>query len=93
MKSLLIALLLICSCSDPAHSPKTVSDPHPVNNPDSPLMLAADWVPEDVHQIDFANLPQIPSLHTIVTDVREVEGVTQHNYFGLSQRALLANVE
>ena len=80
LRNSLIVLVLLCSCSEPAHSPKTLSGPHPVNNPNSPLMLAADWVPEDVHQIDFANLPQIPSLHTIVSDVREAEGVNQHNY-------------
>ncbi|GJM33606.1 MAG: hypothetical protein DHS20C18_26070 [Saprospiraceae bacterium] len=45
-------------------------------------MLAGDWVPEDSHQIDFAELPKVPSEHAIVSDVRDRGGnwVNQHNY-------------
>src|SRR5690606_16124804 len=54
--------------------------PHPAKNPDSPLMLAGDWVPEDTHQIDFDKLPRLPGLHMVVNDVRHQMGVNQHNY-------------
>lgn len=54
--------------------------PDPASNPLSPLMLAGDWVPASTHDIDFANLPRIPSQHVIVSDARPVEGVNQHNY-------------
>jgi len=54
--------------------------PHPLSNPNSPRMLAGDWVPDDPHQIDFARLPRVPSQHGVVSDVRAVDGVNQHNY-------------
>jgi len=56
--------------------------PHPVTNPESPVMLAGDWVPEDTHKIVFSNLPRIPSEHATVNDVRYAWGrkVNQHNY-------------
>lgn len=56
--------------------------PHPVNHPDSPLMLAGDWVPTDTHQIKFDELPLVPSEHAVVSDVRDQDGrrVNQHNY-------------
>jgi hypothetical protein len=54
--------------------------PHPVDNPESPLMLQAPWVPEDPGSIDFEALPKIPSQHAIVSDARPVNGVNQHNY-------------
>ncbi len=44
------------------------------------LMLAGDWVPDDTHTIDFANLPRIKSEHIVVSDVRATGGVNQHNY-------------
>lgn len=56
------------------------SRPHPVRNPDSPLMLSAEWVPESTHQINFANLPRVPSTHMVINDVRAEQGVNQHNY-------------
>ncbi|REK18009.1 MAG: hypothetical protein DWQ37_05430 [Planctomycetota bacterium] len=43
-------------------------------------ILAGAWVPEDTHQIDFANLPKIASRHVVVSDVRAAGGVNQHNY-------------
>ncbi len=46
----------------------------------SPEMLAGDWVPENPHRIDFNNLPKIPSQHVVISDVRESNGVHQHNY-------------
>ena len=68
-----------------------LTPPHPVDNAHSALMLKGDWVPEDVRRIDFAGLPQIPSKHGIISDVRaELEhrsdldvdrgGVNQHSY-------------
>ena len=54
--------------------------PHPVNNPQSPLMLSGEWIPDDPHQIDFASLPRIPSEHSVISDVQAQDGVNQHNY-------------
>lgn len=65
--------------------------PHAASNPNSPLMLAGPWVPEDTHRIDFDRLPRVPSQHVVVSDVRapggsplktdkERGGVNQHNY-------------
>ncbi|QDU42111.1 Soluble pyridine nucleotide transhydrogenase [Symmachiella dynata] len=58
----------------------TATAPHPKDNPLSPVMLKADWVPDDPHTIDFAKLPRIKSQHTVVNDVRKSKGVNQHNY-------------
>ena len=55
-------------------------NPHPKDNPQSPLMLKGRWVPKDSHRIDFNNLPAIKSKHAIVSDVRSSNGVNQHNY-------------
>lgn len=56
--------------------------PHPAKNPESPFMFAGEWIPEDISQLNFANLPRIPSEHSIVSDVRYAWGtkVHQHNY-------------
>jgi hypothetical protein len=54
--------------------------PDPIEHPDSPLMLQGDWVPARTHDIDFENLPQLVSKHAVVSDVRGVNGVNQHNY-------------
>lgn len=65
--------------------------PHPVTNPGSPWMLSGAWLPEDTHQIDFDNLPRVPSEHAVISDVRakgsatdkldkKAGGVNQHNY-------------
>ncbi len=61
---------------------QTTDYPDPVKNPESSLMLAGDWVPEDTHDIDFFALPVIPSEHSIVSDVRYAWGrkTNQHNY-------------
>ena len=73
-----LALVVMAACS----TPPPEDYPDPVTNPQSPLMLAGDWVPDDPHQIDFDNLPKIPSEHVIVSDVRDAGGtrVNQHNY-------------
>src|SRR6478609_7584504 len=57
-----------------------VAKSHPVDNPQSPLMLAGAWVPSDPQTIDFAALPHVPSQHVVVSDVRAENGVNQHNY-------------
>ncbi len=54
--------------------------PHPSKNPGSTLMLAGDWVPAQTHDIDFGKLPKVKSTHVVVSDVRAVDGVNQHNY-------------
>ncbi len=54
--------------------------PHAAYNPDSPLMLAGDWVPKDSRTIDFQKLPKIESTHAVVSDVSKARGVNQHNY-------------
>lgn len=46
----------------------------------SSVMLSGDWVPDNPQQIDFDNLPKIPSQHVVVSDVRKSKGVHQHNY-------------
>src|SRR5690625_3038349 len=58
------------------------SYPDPIINPESPLMLAGDWAPENTHDIDFSKLPKIPSEHAIIDDVRYAWGrkTQQHNY-------------
>ncbi|MCO5238434.1 MAG: exo-alpha-sialidase [Chitinophagaceae bacterium] len=57
-----------------------VSWPDPVTNNRSPLMLTGDWLPANPHDIDFNNLPRVPAKHAVVSDVRGVNGVNQHNY-------------
>jgi hypothetical protein len=56
--------------------------PHPETNPESSLMFAGEWIPENIIELNFANLPRIPSEHSIVSDVRYAWGtkVHQHNY-------------
>jgi hypothetical protein len=56
------------------------ADPHPVTNPESPLMLAGPWAPENTHRIDFTSLPHVAVEHAVVSDVRKENGVNQHNY-------------
>jgi len=58
----------------------TTALPNPETNPLSPIMLSADWVPDDPRTIDFENLPRLPSQHVVVSDVRKTNGVNQHNY-------------
>lgn len=74
----LAGLLAIVAASLPAHAAEDV--PQPADNPQSPLMLSGDWVPEDSHRIDFDRLPRVPSRQAVVSDVRKQNGVNQHNY-------------
>lgn len=65
-----------------AVSAQTADYPDPETNPGSSLMLTGDWVPDDPRTIDFDRLPEVPSQHAIVSDVRDAGGtrVNQHNY-------------
>lgn len=74
---MLFVSLFYISCSE---SSTLKNYPHPVNNPESNLMLVGEWVPNDVHKINFAQLPLIPSEHVIVHDASITNGVNQHNY-------------
>ncbi len=75
----LLSLAVIGLCLS---QPAVAEEPHPVHNPESPVMLRGDWVPEDPHDIDFFALPEIASEHAVVSDVRDAGGtrVNQHNY-------------
>lgn len=52
------------------------------SDPLSPTMLAGSWMPANPHEIDFDNLPKVPSQHAVVSDVLPQGGnrVNQHNY-------------
>lgn len=72
-------VIVASSCSGPTK--KTATDyPRPETNPLSPVMLAGDWVPGNPHDINFDSLPRVPSEHSVISDVREEDGVNQHNY-------------
>lgn len=82
-----VICLIMCSCTADKGD-----YPDPYTNPDSPLMLAGDWF-EHPHDIDFDNLPKIPVVASVVSDVRaggvdhqsfteamSSGGVNQHSY-------------
>lgn len=77
----LFIIIFILLLQVPAFS-QTTDYPDAVQNPQSPLMLDGDWVPENTHDIDFFALPKIPSEHAIISDVRYAVGrkTHQHNY-------------
>jgi len=58
------------------------SPPHPVNNPQSSLMLDDRLAGADPTKINFAELPRVRSEHAVVSDVRDRGGkwVNQHAY-------------
>ena len=81
MRTLIITCTLTCTTLLNASQAYAQDKyPHPVKNPESPLMLQGDWVPDDTHQIDFFALPKIPSKHAYISDARPHKGVNQHNY-------------
>ena len=43
-------------------------------------MLVGSWVPDETHDIQFDQLPRIRSQHAVISDVRPIDGVNQHNY-------------
>lgn len=76
----LAVVWVICFVAASVVSAAKPSYPHAVTNPESSVMLAGDWAPEDHHQIDFDHLPRLPVKHVVVSDVRAQKGVNQHNY-------------
>lgn len=52
----------------------------PAAPPESPTMLAGDWVPDDPHQIDYEQLPRVEAEHTIISDVRDHTGTRVHQH-------------
>ena len=77
----IISLLIVLIGCESINNKNTESvTPHPAKNPESSLMLKGPWVPDDPHKIDFDRLPKIKSQHSVVSDVRESNGVNQHNY-------------
>lgn len=86
-KQVFLVAMLLCACS-----PKSAETGQESTSPsravsaldvDSPVMLTGSWIPNgDSHQIDFDNLPKVPSIHAVVSDVRGAGGkrVNQHNY-------------
>lgn len=84
-KYFFLLALVLCGCSPKQETTEDngslTGDALQVSASES-LMLSGDWVPDDPHQIDFDNLPVVPSEHAIVSDVRDADGkrVNQHNY-------------
>lgn len=78
----MIVFILFLLALHPEVFSQTSDYPDPVNNPNSTLMLSGGWVPGNTHDIDFFNLPKIPSEHAIISDVRYAWGrkTHQHNY-------------
>lgn len=74
---IVILVISMAACQQPESND---TQPHPVKNPNSPLMLKGKWVPKNPHDIDFNKLPRIKSQHVIVSDVNHTDGVNQHNY-------------
>jgi hypothetical protein len=60
--------------------PTPVGAKDPETDPESPNMLAGDWVPEDPHQIDYDKLPRVKAEHAIISDVREHAGTRVHQH-------------
>lgn len=77
LRFLTTLILLLATGGQAARSSEK---PHPVDNPQSPVMLQGGWAPEDHHRIDFMNLPRVEVEHIIVSDVQATQGVNQHNY-------------
>lgn len=51
-----------------------------LKDPNSSIMLAGEWVPDDTHKIDYDKLPRVPANYRVVNDVHQSRGVNQHNY-------------
>jgi hypothetical protein len=72
----------------------SAAPPHPVTNPESPLMLAGSWVPDDSQRLDFDKLPRVASEHAVVSNVR-AEGSSpltlDHKNGGVNQHGYLAH--
>ncbi len=74
----IIIVITTISCSDTTHP----NYPDPLTNPQSPLMLAGEWLPDDPHDLNFESLPKLPAKYALISDVRGAGGtrVNQHNY-------------
>ncbi len=74
------SIFMFGACTAPSNQEEKKADFQSLA--ESSIMLAGDWVPDDTHQIDFAQLPRVPSQHAIVSDRRDEGGtrVNQHNY-------------
>ena len=70
-----VAVALIAFSAE-AEDPK----PHPETNPESPIMLAGDWLPEDPHQVDYEKLPRVTAKHVVISDVRDHAGTRVHQH-------------
>ncbi len=92
---LLLAPLAALQADDqPADAETNILSPNLATNPESRSMLRGDWLPEDPQRIDYNRLPRVPSLHTVISDVRDVQakqspanalnkktgGVNRHKY-------------
>ncbi|MDF1745610.1 MAG: sialidase family protein, partial [Gimesia sp.] len=72
----------MCFCFGSIVSYVGAEIPHPIENPKSALMLNLSKTGKDPEKIDFAQLPKVPTQHTIISDVRDQGGnwVHQHAY-------------
>jgi predicted neuraminidase len=70
---------------------RTASNPPAKASSEPPVMLSGSWLPDNSHQLDFDNLPRVPSEHAVISEVRatgslttaldkKAGGVNQHNY-------------
>lgn len=76
LKSTLLLLATIFLFIESCEEDKNHPDPH--TNPHSNIMLKGDWF-DHPHVIDFDNLPKIPSIHSVVSDVR-ADGITHSTW-------------
>ena len=74
------ALVLVLLLALRVATTRAADLPHPIKNPQSPLMLSGSWAPADHHRIDFDALPRLPVEHVVVSDAKATGGVNQHNY-------------
>lgn len=77
-KSFFVFFVTILLFNNSCVSDENYPDPH--KNPLSNIMLKGNWF-DHPHDIDFDNLPKIPSEHAIISDVRE-NGITESDWSG-----------
>lgn len=54
--------------------------PHAVTNPESSRMLDLTTTGINPERIDFSNLPEVPSQHSVISDVRDMAGTRVHQH-------------
>lgn len=89
--SSLVMVILAQSVAD-----SDAARPDPVRNPESRVMLAGSWVPENSHQIDFSRLPRVKADHAVISDVRAepIPRVTlDHKHGGVNQHGYLTHYD